>query len=158
MLKDETIPVNDKSYIKNMLTKPWNLYVLRHSALTQKSKILKEHILRDHAGWSATSKMPQTYIHYFGTESSNSLLEAYGIIKPEDNDHTKKLLKPKSCPNCNESNKHEAKLCISCKMVLSYDSYNQTVENENQMKDAVAQLSDQVLVLTEKIQKLEMNK
>ncbi|MGZ5471535.1 MAG: tyrosine-type recombinase/integrase, partial [Nitrososphaeraceae archaeon] len=147
LLKDETVPVNDKSYIKNMLTKPWNLYVLRHSALTQKSKILKEHILRDHAGWSASNKMPQTYIHYFGTESSNSLLEAYGIIKPEDNDHTKKLLKPKSCPNCNESNKHEAKICNSCKMILSYESYKETVENENEMRDALAQLSDQVLIL-----------
>lgn len=69
LLEDQTTPTNDKAYIKNMLTKPWNLYIIRHSALTQKSKILKEHILRDHAGWSITSKMPQTYIHYFGTES-----------------------------------------------------------------------------------------
>ena len=68
LLEDQTTPTNDKAYIKNMLTKPWNLYIIRHSALTQ-SKILKEHILRDHAGWSITSKMPQTYIHYFGTES-----------------------------------------------------------------------------------------
>lgn len=27
------------------------------------------------------SKMPQVYIHYFGTESSSSLLKAYGIEK-----------------------------------------------------------------------------
>jgi integrase len=155
LLEDETIPANDKAYIKNMLTKPWNLYIFRHSALTQKSKILKEHILRDHAGWSITSKMPQTYIHYFGTESSNSLLEAYGVIKHEDNDQTNKLLKPKYCPNCNESNKHEAKICNSCKMILSYESYKETVESENEMKDALAQLSDQVLILTEKIRKLE---
>ena len=134
LLKDETIPENDKSYIKNMLTKPWNLYILRHSALTQKSKILKEHTLRDHAGWSITSKMPQTYIHYFGTESSNSLLEAYGVIKPEDNDQTKKLLKPKYCPHCSEPNIHEAKLCISCKMILSYDAYENIIE-EQQKKE-----------------------
>jgi integrase len=158
LLKDETIPEYDKSYIKNMLTKPWNLYVFRHSALTEKSKILKEHTLRDHAGWSTTSKMPQTYIHYFGTESSNSLLEAYGVIKPEDKDQTKKMLKPKHCPNCNESNIQEAKLCISCKMILSYDSYKETVYKENEMKDALTQLSDQVLILTEKIRKLEKSK
>jgi len=134
LLKNDTIPTNDKAYIKNMLTKPWNLYVLRHSALTQKSKILKEHILRDHAGWSTTSNMPQTYIHYFGTESSNSLLEAYGVIKPEDNDQTKKLLKPKYCSHCNESNTHEAKLCIKCKMILSYDAYENIIE-EQKMKE-----------------------
>jgi hypothetical protein len=155
LLKDETVPANDKAYIKNMLTKPWNLYIFRHSALTQKSKILKEHTLRDHAGWSITSKMPQTYIHYFGTESSHSLLEAYGVIKPEDNDQTNKLLKPKYCPNCNESNKHDAKICNSCKLILSYESYKETIANEKEMKDALAQLSDQVLILTEKIQRLE---
>ena len=99
--------------------------------------------------------MPQTYIHYFGTESSNSLLEAYGVIKPEDNDQTKKLLQPKRCTHCGESNLHEAKICNSCKMILSYESYKETVENENEMRDALAQLSDQVLILNEKIQKLE---
>ena len=81
-----------------------------------------------------TSKMPQTYIHYFGTESSNSLLEAYGVIKPEDNDQTKKLLQPKYCPHCNESNIHEAKLCIRCKMILSYDAYENIIE-EQQRKE-----------------------
>ena len=70
LLEDESIPEPDKSLIRNMLTKPWNLYVFRHSALTEKSQILKEHVLRDHAGWTMSSKMPQVYIHYFGTESS----------------------------------------------------------------------------------------
>ena len=155
LLKDDAIPVNYKSYIKNLLTKPWNLYIFRHSALTQKSKILKEHTLRDHAGWSITSKMPQTYIHYFGTESSNSLLEAYGVINSDDSDQVNKILKPKYCPNCNESNKPEAKICHSCKMILSYESYKETLESENEMRDALAQLSDQILVLTDKIRKLE---
>jgi hypothetical protein len=79
LLEDETVSPWDKSYIKTMLTKPWNLYVFRHSALTEKSQVLKESTLRDHAGWTDTSKMPQVYIHYFGNESSNSLLEAHGI-------------------------------------------------------------------------------
>jgi len=80
LLENETIPEADKAFIKNMLTKPWNLYILRHSALTEKSQILKEHVLRDHAGWTMSSKMPQVYIHYFGNESSKSLLEARGLV------------------------------------------------------------------------------
>lgn len=113
-----------------MLTKPWNLYVLRHSALIQKSKILKEHTLRDHAGWSTASKMPQVYIHYFGNESSNSLLEVYGIKKEEEkNNYHSTLLKPKQCPNCNESNKADSKFCIGCRMILTYDAYTETIEN-----------------------------
>ena len=72
LLNDETVNPRDKSYIRIMLTKPWNPYVFRHSALTEKSQILKESTLRDHVGWSNTSQMPQVYIHDFGNESSNS--------------------------------------------------------------------------------------
>ena len=114
-------------------------------------------MLRSHAGWSLTSKMPQRYLHYFGHESSKSILQIKGVIKEnEDIQNTK--LKPRYCPNCNESNKHEAKICNSCKMILSYESYKETVESENEMEDALAQLSDQVLILSEKIQKLEKSK
>ena len=94
LLQDGAVPENDKAFIRNMLTKPWNLYIFRHSALTEKSQILKEHVLRDHAGWTMTSKMPQVYIHYFGTESSRSLFEARGIIKEKD--HRVFQLRPKN--------------------------------------------------------------
>ena len=78
LLKDE-IPEADKAYIKNLLSKPWNLYVFRHSALTEKSQILNEHMLRNHAGWTTTSKMPQVYIHHLGNASSKQLLQSFGI-------------------------------------------------------------------------------
>jgi hypothetical protein len=81
LLKNRSVPSEDKEAIKKLLLKPWNLYIFRHSALTHKSQILKESTLRDHAGWTMNSKMPSVYLHYFGTESSNSLLEAYGIVK-----------------------------------------------------------------------------
>lgn len=76
---NETIHEVDKAYIKNMLTKPWNLYIFRHGSLTEKSQVLKEHVLRNHAGWTMSSKMPQIYLHYLGNESVNSLLEIKGI-------------------------------------------------------------------------------
>jgi hypothetical protein len=52
------IEERDKEIIRKLLNKPWNLYVQRYSALTEKSQILKESTLRDHAGWSMTSAMP----------------------------------------------------------------------------------------------------
>ncbi len=58
ILDDNTVPGYDKSVIRNMLTKPWNLYVYRHSALTEKSMILPDSALNDHAGWSMGSKIP----------------------------------------------------------------------------------------------------
>jgi hypothetical protein len=35
-----------------MLTKPWALYVFRHYSLSEKSQILSDSALKDHAGWS----------------------------------------------------------------------------------------------------------
>jgi hypothetical protein len=77
--------------------------------LTEKAQILKEPILKMHAGWSGRSQMNLKYEHWFGNESSQSLLEAYGIV-PQDN-HSKDILKPKQCPNCNEPNKPDSKFC-----------------------------------------------
>jgi integrase/recombinase XerD len=132
LLKDPGINPEDKQKIKELLKKPWNPYIRRHSALTEKSTILKEHVLRQHAGWSIGSQMPQKYLHYFGNESSESLLEAYGIMpKGQKIDQ----LKPKQCPNCNEPNKPDSKFCAKCRMVLTYDAYNETVVEKQQEKD-----------------------
>ena len=58
LLDDKTIPEADKAF-RNLLTKPWNLYIFRHSALSKKSQILKEHVLRscrmDHVKQDASS-------------------------------------------------------------------------------------------------------
>jgi len=86
LLKDPNVPAEDKQKINELLKKPWNPYMRRHSALTEKSTILKEHVLRQHAGWSPRSQMHLRYIHYFGNESSDSILEAYGII-PSESQH-----------------------------------------------------------------------
>ena len=81
LLKDsDSVPSKDKERIRELLRKPWNPYIRRHSALTDKSLFLKEHVLRQHAGWSPRSQMHLKYLHYFGNESSDSILEAYGII------------------------------------------------------------------------------
>jgi len=32
------------------------------------------------ASWTIGSQMPQKYFHYFGNESRESIVEAYGIV------------------------------------------------------------------------------
>ena len=49
LLENPNIPPEDKEKIRELLKKPWNPYIRRHSALTEKSKMLKEHVLRQHA-------------------------------------------------------------------------------------------------------------
>jgi hypothetical protein len=141
LLRDPLLDPGDKAKIKELLKKPWNPYIRRHSALTEKSKILKEHVLRQHAGWTATSNMHQKYIHYLGNESSESILEAYGLINKSKQEIDK--LKPKTCPNCNEQNKIDSKFCAKCRMVLSFDGYSELL-HEKELKQS------EVKTLTEK--------
>ena len=136
LLEDPKVVPEDKQKIRELLKKPWNPYIYRHSALTVKSTFLKEHTLRQHAGWTAKSNMHQKYLHYFGNESNESLLAEYGIITPESrsNQLLPDSLKPRICSNCSESNIHDSKFCSKCRMILTYDAYEETLE-EQKKKD-----------------------
>ncbi len=125
-----------------MLTKRWNLYVFRHSALTEKSQLLTESTLRDHAGWTMTSKMHTVYLHYFGTESAKKLLEAKGVI--QHNSKSINVLKSKPCPNCSEPNKPDAQSCMKCKMVLSIDSYKSALEEKQRREEEVKSIREEM--------------
>lgn len=94
--------------------------------------------MRDHAGWSINSKMPSVYLHYFGTESCNSLLETFGLVKKQNGQAS--LLTSKLCPSCKELNKQDSRFCVSCKMVLTYDAYNETLEKEQKRESEVQNL------------------
>jgi integrase len=132
LLEDPKVVPEDKKKIRELLRKPWNPYIYRHSALTAKSKILRENVLRQHSGWSARSQMHLKYIHYFGNESNENLLEAYGIVTEANKGNVllPDSLRPRQCPNCNESNIPDCKFCSKCRMVLNYDAYEETIEDQ----------------------------
>jgi integrase len=141
LLESPEVLPEDKQKIRELLKKPWNPYIRRHSALTEKSTILKEHVLRQHAGWSGRSQMHLKYLHYFGNESNESLLEAYGII---DKGQQIDQLRPKQCPNCSEPNKPDSKFCAKCRMVLSYDAYTDTLEQRKEDENHWLELKREV--------------
>ena len=66
MLESPEVLPEDKPRIRELLKKPWNPYIRRHSAITEKSRVLKEHVLRQHSGWTPGSQMHLKYLHYFG--------------------------------------------------------------------------------------------
>ncbi|HEY6534854.1 MAG TPA: site-specific integrase [Candidatus Nitrosocosmicus sp.] len=140
LIDDPTISEYDKSMIRNMLTKPWNLYVFRHSALTEKSQILSESVLKDHAGWTSSSKMTQTYVHLSG-EPTKILLQKRGVINKNDVEENA-ILKSKPCPNCLEPNKPESQFCIKCRIVLSLESYNDVLKRQKEKDLEIKQLVD----------------
>jgi integrase/recombinase XerD len=132
LLDDPHVLAEDKQKIRDLLNKPWNPYIRRHSSLTAKSKFLHGSIFNQHAGWSPRSQMHLKYLHYFGNESSESILEAYGIITKDQKGST--AMRSKQCPNCNEPNKPDSRFCAKCRMVLTYDAYSETID-EKQTKD-----------------------
>lgn len=152
LLKDLTLSKEDKQHIQELLLKPWNPYIRRHSSLTQKSKYLKEHILRQHAGWSPRSNMHQKYVHYFGNESSESILQEYGIL-PKGNEETD-VLRPKQCPNCNEPNRPDQKFCSKCRMVLTYDAYNTTLAEQKEKENELKIMKEQMNSMQSMMEKL----
>ena len=84
------------------------------------------------------SNMAQKYIHYFGNESSESLLEAYGIVTK--NSVSIDTLNPKICPNCNEGNTIDSKFCSKCKMIMSLEGYQEALESQKQKEDEITEL------------------
>jgi integrase len=152
LLDSPTTLPEDKQLIVQLLKKPWNPYIRRHSALTEKSTMLKEHVLRQHAGWSKGSQMHLKYLHYYGNESNESLLEAYGLV-----DHGIQIdkLRPKQCPNCAEPNKIDSKFCGKCRMVLTYDAYNETLQEQERQKlsmDKYESMFERIEVLEKQLQ------
>lgn len=131
LLESPNVLPEDKPRIAELLKKPWNPYIRRHSALTEKSMILKESVLRQHAGWKPDSDMHLKCLHYFGNESSESLLEAYGLV---DRGVQIDQLKPKNCTNCNEPNKPDSRFCAKCRMVLTYDAYEESLKEQEKQK------------------------
>jgi hypothetical protein len=113
---------------------------------------LKEHVLRQHAGWSGSSQMHLKYLHYFGNESNESLLEAYGIVVSGQQIDQ---LRPKQCPNCSEPNKPGSKFCAKCRMVLTYDAYNATIEETCDREKDVDNLKEQVAILKDAIRDMQ---
>jgi integrase/recombinase XerD len=94
-----------------------------------------------HAGWSPNSQMHLKYEHWFGNESSASILEAYGIIASGQQIDQ---LRPKQCPNCTESNKVDSKFCAKCRMVLSYDAYTESLEKQQQEKSDIDDICKEI--------------
>src|SRR5215469_3780115 len=92
------------------------------------------------------------YEHWVGNESSQSLLEAYGIL-PQDN-HTVEMLKPKQCANCNEPNKPDSKFCAKCRMVLTYDAYNETIESQKGKEDKLNVMEERFNSMQSQMQSL----
>ena len=151
LLNDLSIPTEDREKIKVLLTKPFCPYMRRHSAISEKSKTLKLHTLTQHCGWTFNSRMPQKYIHYFANESSESLLEAYGIVTKNNIPITS--LNPKIC-QCGEGNTQDARFCSKCKMLMSLEGYQEILDTQKKKEEEIKQMKEDLSTTKEMLQQL----
>jgi integrase len=144
ILKDPLVPEEDKRKIRDLLQKPWNPYLRRHTAATEVFKAIKDpKLMNQYFGWSENSNMWKRYSHYFNDDSFDAILTVMDGLKPPSNvtnTGRKGLLKPRICPNCSEMNKPENRFCSKCKFVLSFDAYNEKVNESEQTKKALAEI------------------
>jgi|GEM_PF-2828137 hypothetical protein len=99
--------------------------------------------------------MRAKYLHWFSNVSSESILEAYGIV-PSDKKQSD-ILKPRICPNCNEGNIPNSKFCSKCRMVLTYDMHAETLELEKKKDEQLELLTRQVFDLNRNQEQLELD-
>jgi hypothetical protein len=98
LLERPDVPPEDKIKVKQVMQKPWNPYIRRHTGLHEKARLLNENMLRQHAGWKKTSSMVEIYTRGLGDKSSEDVLLADGIdvknIDNKDQEATQQALQP----------------------------------------------------------------
>jgi integrase/recombinase XerD len=159
-LDDPTVPEEDKLKIRDLLNRPWNLYIRRHTAATEISKKLKDSVLIDqYMGWSHAGNTRQKYQHYYSDDGIDAMLLADGLpvasVNGKGTTKKKDLLKPKQCPNCNESNNPDSKFCTKCKFVLSFDAFNEVTNEAEETKKKLTELEIQQQERFNRIQEMQ---
>lgn len=94
--------------------------------------------------------MPQKYIHYFSNESSESLLEAYGIVTKDNIPIT--LLNPKICSQCGATNTQDSRFCNTCKIILSYEGYQDVLDEQKKKEDKLKQIEEKFNAMQSQMQ------
>jgi integrase/recombinase XerD len=113
-----------------LLTKRWNPYCIRHSAITEDSDHLTEYALKKKVRWSMNSKQGARYIkRRMGDELKNRILEYNGI---EITNLGRKKPSILNCPRCDLTNALENKYCSTCSYPLTPEAFDQLKQNEEQ--------------------------
>jgi integrase len=163
LLKDPSVPEEDKRKIRDLLKKPWNPHVRRHTAATEVYKATKDpKLMNQYFGWSENSNMWKRYSHYFNDDSFDAILTVMDGLKPPSNvtnsaGKNKGLLKPRVCPNCLEMNKPENRFCSKCKFVLSFDAYNDAVRSAEEKEKELQQMKESQEKIKQFLKVLSLN-
>src|SRR5207244_663838 len=63
-------------------------------------------------------------------------------------------LNPKICPNCNEGNTQDAKFCSKCKMIMSFEGYQEALESQKEKEDKLTIMEERFNSMQSQLQTL----
>lgn len=143
-LLDEPIGQQDRNQIRQLLCKPWNPYVLRHSKATEVSRRLNQVECNQWFGWSEKSNVSSQYRHYYGNEAGKKLLESYGLA-PQNQQSIPKL---RECPNvnCKELNNPDAPFCTKCRVPLTIAGYMEKGHEKDEKISSLEKQMNEIMV------------
>jgi len=110
-----------------------NPHNFRHSRATFLANHLSDAQLKQHFGWTQSSRMASIYIHMSGRDVDKALLKINGINIDESKEQ-KNNLEPKICMRCETVNPSTNKFCSRCGFILDEKTMVETIENELKMK------------------------
>jgi len=104
-----------RSKRKSGITKKVNPHAFRHARATRLSKNLSEAVMKEHFGWTQSSKMAAVYNHLSGKDVDEALLKLRGF-KPKKGEV--KSITTKNCLKCGEINSILSQFCKKCNSPL----------------------------------------
>jgi len=133
-----------------LMTKKWNPYCIRHSAITSDSDYLPDYALKKKARWSMNSKQPSRYIKSrMGDELKRKILAHSGIINEDEIKRSTILI----CPRCNDVNAIDNKVCSKCAYPLSPEAYDEIKSLEDaKFKDLEDKHQEELCILSGRIE------
>ena len=108
---------------------------MRHSSITKyaRNPNINEYTLRQHCGWTKSSNMIEVYTHELNGESFEDVMLACGVDLRDRKERELQLqqeLSGKHCPYCRMLNIPDARFCTECKLALTIDAFNETMEEK----------------------------
>ena len=131
----------------------WHMF--RHNAVSRDARRgMTEAALRKKYGWTQHSRMPTLYVHLFGTDVENIVLEMEGIeeVKQKVADV---FMKPKTCFGCGHLNPGDAVHCLRCGLILDEKEAEKAIKEQQENESLRKQVSRHENEIAKVLQKLE---
>ncbi len=154
------IPEEDREHLQFLKdTKRWHPYIMRHSSLDMfaDDPNVNEHSLRQHAGWSKTSKMVEIYTNRHASGVDNVMM-ALGVKLKNGKKKLSEELKQKMvgplCPFCLTSNVPGTQLCIKCGKPIAVMAMDSIMRESEETKKELQALQNKVNLIQQKYGKM----